>query len=94
MMISVILASIALLAVVCWAIISYRKIIDWFRSRHPIKNPNEIAFTLNTRLRTGDYEVVQGIFDKQTQTVTDGQVINAGEIESMIASGKELKIYE
>lgn len=93
-MIAAILGCIALLAVVCWAIISYRKIVDWFRSRHRIKNPNEIAFTLNTRLKAGDYEVVQGIFDKHSQTVTDGQVINASEIESSIASGNELKIYE
>ena len=93
-MISAILGCIALLTVVCWAIISYSKIIDWFRSRHRIKNPSEIAFTLNTKLRAGDYEVVQGIFDKRTQTVTDGQVINSSEIESSIASGKELKIYE
>ena len=93
-MLTIILAAIAFLAVVSWAIISRRKIIDWFRSRHRIKHPNEIAFTLNTRLKSGDYEVVQGIFDKQTQDVTDGQVIQSGEIESSVASGNELKIYD
>lgn len=93
-MLTIILASIALLAIVAWAIISRQKIIEWFRSRHRIKHPNEVAFTLNTRLRAGDYEVVQGIFDKNTQSVTDGQVIHSDEIESSVASGKELKIYE
>ena len=93
-MIPIILASAVLLGVVVWAIISRQKIIDWFRSRHRIKNPNEIAFTLNTKLRAGDYEVVQGIFDKRTQSVTDGQTIHSHEIESSVASGNELKIYE
>ena len=93
-MLSAILASIVFLAVVVWAIITRQKIIDWFCSRHRIKRPNEIAFTLNTRLRVGDYEVVQGIFDEHTQSVTDGHVIHGEKIESFIASGNELKIYE
>ena len=93
-MLTIILASIAFLAIVTWAIISRKKIIDWFRSQHRIKHPNEVAFTLNTRLKSGDYEVVQGIFDKNTQGVTDGQVIHSDEIESSVASGNELKIYE
>ena len=93
-MIATILACIGLLVVVYWAIITRQKIIDWFRSRHRIKNPNEIAFTLNNRLKAGDFEVVQGVFDKRAQTVTDGQVIKANEIEASVASGNELKIYE
>ena len=98
-LIAVILAVAGTLAVVVVAILYYEEIIKWFRSRNDIKEADKanIAFTIKQRLNSGDYKIVQGIFNKRNETILDGHVIQAKELDKDLADaheGKELVLYE
>ena len=52
--VALILAAVAAFSLVVWAIINRQKIIDWFRNKRPIRNPQEVAFTLKSKIANGD----------------------------------------
>lgn len=92
--IGLILAAVAAFSVVVWAIINRQKIIDWFRNKRPIRNPDEVAFTLKSKIENGDYEVVQGFFNQRTAIFSaDSQVIESQRMASDMRAGKELELY-
>ena len=94
-----ILAAVALLAVVVVAIIYYDDIIEWFRTRNDIKEADKdnIAFTIREKIETGDYKVVQGIFNKRTNDLVEGHAMKTKKLDSefeQIHADNELVIYE
>ena len=92
--VALILAAVAAFSLVVWAIINRQKIIDWFRNKRPIRNPQEVAFTLKSKIANGDYEVIQGFFNQQTATFSeDTQVIQSSQMDPAMMRGKQLELY-
>jgi hypothetical protein len=46
---------------------------------------DNIAFTIREKLSNGDYALYQGIFNKRTETLIDGQKLVGGELDSQLA---------
>mgnify|MGYP000909206649 CR=1 FL=1 len=98
-LIAIIAAWAATVAVVVLLIIYYDDIIKWFKERSDIKEADKenIAFTLKQKIESGDYKVVQGIFNKRTATVEEGRVMQAEKIDEDFAKvhgRKQLVLYE
>ena len=71
--IAIILGAMAMMAIVVWTIINFKEIVNWFKRKSYLKNPQDIAFTLKTKMAAGDYEIVTGIFDPQQPERLSGQ---------------------
>jgi hypothetical protein len=98
-LIALILAGAAALAVVVLAIVYYDDIIAWFRARNDIKvrDKNNVAFTIKQKMDNGEYKLVQGIFNKRTEQVVDGQVVQTKMVDERLADvhgQNELVLYE
>jgi hypothetical protein len=94
-----IVAAVATLVAITVLIISYQKIIEWFRNRQNLKEQDKanIAFTLTEHLANGDYEVVHGIFNKDTSELLDGEKQRSHNIDAELAKAHEkheLVLYE
>jgi hypothetical protein len=95
----IIAGAIAGLAVVVVAIINFRRIVAWFRSRQNLKQSDKdnIAFTIKTTLENGNYQVVKGIFNTEDEELLDGEKEQSEEIDEeteRMHAGKEVVIYE
>ena len=93
------LAGVALGAFIVVVILKWKDIISWFRNRTKLKESDKqnIAFTLQERLKNGKYKTVQGIFNKRTNEILDGQKIKSEQVDAKIAKvhdGEELVIYD
>ena len=77
------------LSVIVIKLLGWQKIKDWFlsyfKNRNRIKAPEEVAFTLKEALNDGNVKVVQGIFNKNTETVEDGVEYNAEKIDDQLS---------
>ena len=97
-LIPIILAAAAALAITVVAILYYDDIINWFHARNDLKtsDANNIAFTIKERLSTGNYKVVQGIFNKKSNKMVDGQQVEAESLSGDISRHRagELVVYE
>lgn len=62
------------------------QLVQWFQERflHRRKDPQEVAFSLKERLNNGEYKVVQGIFNQETEQVQDAKVWNAHELDAQL----------
>lgn len=99
--VSLILGAVAILGVtaVVIALLKWRAIVSWFQSRKgKLSDPDKkrIATTITTALKNGQAEVVQGIFDMDTEDFVDVQVCKAEELDEAARvnlSGSQVKIY-
>jgi hypothetical protein len=85
-------------AVVVIAYLTYNFIVNWFRNRSAIQEQNKdnIAFTIKENLQSGNYTVVQGIFNRRTEELVDSQVIETKELDnkmSEIHSENKMVLY-
>lgn len=88
-----------ILAIIKLLILTYNSIIDWFRKRENIKNSDKdnIAFTIQEKMKNKQYKTVQGIFNKRTNEVVDAQEIHSNQVDDQINKNhrdNELVIYE
>lgn len=86
-------------AVAMVVLLKWDDIIKWFEQRSRIKEADKdnIAFTLKERLKSGNYKVVQGIFNKRTDSVVDGKIVEAQQLEKKLAQthqGQDVVLYE
>jgi len=93
------LAGFALGAVVVILILKFKDIVNWFRNRRKLKESDKanIAFTLQERLRNGDYKTVKGIFNKRTEEILDAEQVQSKKIDDKLAEvhqDNDLAIYE
>jgi hypothetical protein len=95
-----IIAALAMLAVevVVIAYLTYNFIVNWFRNRSPIKEQDKdnIAFTLKENLESGNFRLVQGVFNPSTEKLVDGRVIETKELDekmSELHSENKLVVY-
>lgn len=85
--------------VVFIAYLSIKEVINWFRNKSVIKKADKdnIAFTLQSKLESGNYKTVQGIFNIRTNDIKDGRIIESEKIDSEVKdihTNNELVIYE
>ncbi len=91
-------ANISIVVVISF--LAIRKIVDWFPSRSAINlaDKDNIAFTLQSKLDSGNYKTVQGIFNTRNNDIKEGRVIEfSKDIDSQMKKlhdNDELVIYE
>jgi hypothetical protein len=79
-------------------ILKWDRIVNWFLARKDLKNSNKdnIEFTLQEKLKNGYYKTIQGIFNKNTNELVDGEMIVSEQIDDQLAEAhrnNELVIY-
>ena len=93
------LAGFAFGALVAVAILKWEDIINWFSKRDNLLGSDKkiFAFTLQERLKTGEYKTIKGIFDKRTDEVLDAEAVQSKEIDDKLAEvhrNKKLVFYK
>jgi hypothetical protein len=96
--ITLIVAAAMMAGVVVIAYLTYNFIVNWFRNRSAIQEQDKdnIAFTIKENLQSGNYTVVQGIFNRRTEELVDSQVIETKELDnkmSEIHSENKMVLY-
>lgn len=85
--------SAGIYAVVYFANLTAQIIYEWFRNfayllvqndRRSFQNREYVAFTVQQAMASGDYNVVEGIFDNKNQKVYDAKVMKAGSVDATI----------
>lgn len=85
--------SAGIFTVVYFANLTAQIIYEWFRKfayllvqndRRSLQNREYVAFTVQQAMASGDYNVVEGIFDNKNQKVYDAQVMKAGSVDYKI----------
>lgn len=85
----IILAAVAQLAidvVIHLLHLAFAKLTEWFVDRQAqlAANPNALAVTVAENLRSGDFNIVQGIFDQQTRTFVGQRRVRAGSADQRV----------
>ena len=97
-LIPILIAGFAALGVAAIVLVflHWKKIVDWFMGRQSLKEEDNevIAFTIKEKLKSGEYSVVQGFFNKKTDEVLDGTKYEAEDICDELKDKKALTIYE
>lgn len=97
-LIALILAAVAGIVAISLTILYWDEILDWFRQRQSIKasDTSNICLTLKQKLKSGEYKVVQGIFNTESNELLDGRVVEAKELDKQISAqhkNNDLVIY-
>ena len=74
-------------------------LVKWFRNRRALvaSDRDNIAFTLQNKLKSGKYNTVQGVFNTRTNEVIDGHKMMSNEIDNTIDKyhrDEELVLYD
>jgi hypothetical protein len=96
---AVIAAAVVGLVAIVVPLLIWKDIVDWFRGKRKIKEADKanIAFSLKNSLENGNYEVVQGIFNPNSEELLDGQKFQAENLDEQLVAAhkdKELVLYE
>jgi D-arabinose 1-dehydrogenase-like Zn-dependent alcohol dehydrogenase len=75
------------------------EVVNWFRSKSDIKlaNKNNIAFTLQKKLNSGNFKTVQGVFDTGRSQIRAARAIESERMDPEMQNlhrGNELVVYE
>jgi len=85
--------SLGIYATVYFSNLTFQIVHKWFlnfsylmvaNDRRSSENRENIAFTVQKAMQSGDYNIVQGIFDNRTGDVRDARVIQAGSVDTTI----------
>jgi len=71
-------------------------IVDWFNGVDT-SIPSEVGFTVAEALSSGNFKVVQGVFNKNTNRVTAGRAMDVNEMDATLGSyhrGHKVVIYD
>ncbi len=84
--------------VVALFLLTYQLILDWFQQNEELvaSDIDNIGVTLKELYQTGNYKVVQGVFNTRTNTVVTGRKIQAQKIDQALDEkhrNQELVIY-
>jgi hypothetical protein len=96
---AIIIAAAAGLALAVVAMIYWDDIVNWFQSRNNLKvsDKDTIAFTIKEKLASGEFNVVQGIFNQRTEKILDGRKMRTKALDSQFDRAhkdQDLVIYE
>ena len=86
-------------AVIYAAILTVNTVINWFQSRAALVNSDRdnIAFTIRERLNSGEYALYQGIFNKRTEQLVEGQKLVGERLDSELSQmhrDKTMVVYQ
>jgi len=63
----------------------FKNIVSWFkepsRLRKIKEDKNKMAIVIKEKMKNGDYEVINVLFDKNESEILDAEVISAGDID-------------
>lgn len=97
--ITIILALKLIALVVALFLLTYQLVIDWFQEREELveSDIDNIAVTLKELYQTGNYKIVQGVFNTRTNEVVTGRKIHAQKIDQPLDEkhrDQQLVIYQ
>lgn len=80
------LAVVSIAVVIVLSILTYKEVVNWFRERTEMKNADKdnLTFTLQTKLSSGNYTTVQGVFNTRTSEVVDGRTVNSQKVDGTL----------
>ena len=73
--------------------LTFKDIITWIREKGQQANENKVAFVLKEKTKDGIYSIVAGVFNKETEEVTDAVKYEATEIDQELKDQDDLVIY-
>jgi hypothetical protein len=93
------LAGAAVVAAIVLLILKWGTIVAWFRQRQALKESDKdnLAFSLQERLKNGRFKTIQGIFNQKTLKIEDHQAYESGKLDATLAKAhaqEELVLYE
>jgi hypothetical protein len=91
------IAARAIYEIVHYSYLTYKVVKEWFQDNKSLaRDPNSVAATIKTSLESGDYAVIQGVFDKSTGSAIKARTIKYDDLSSEmeeVHSDKEVAIY-
>lgn len=86
-----VLATAAALATVVVAVLSIDSIVDWFQERIGHRSTDDkLAVTVLQHMEAGNYTVMQGVFDVESEEFDSQRVVEATDIDrSFVAAHNE-----
>lgn len=98
-LIGLILLAAVVLEVIFVVILSFLDVTAWFYDNSYIyqRDADNIAVTLQRKLAAGEYETVQGIFNKRENQMATGRKVKSGGYDERLADrhrNSELLIWE
>jgi hypothetical protein len=89
-----ILGGLALVAIVI-KFLSLDRILDWFRDSQNLKGTDRVnlAFSVRKHLSNGNYGVVQGVFNQQTNQVLEAKKYDAEDVCNEVKYGDPILTY-
>jgi hypothetical protein len=92
------IATVKIAAAIYVVYLVFSEIADWFQSNRKLaaNDRREIGFTLQKQLANGDYNTVQGVFNKSTKSLGKVRAINSARIDDRLAGyhkNKKLVVY-
>jgi hypothetical protein len=80
----------ALIAIshVAFTLLTFEEIANWFTDKQALKESDKdnLAFTLQEKLSTGEYNTVQGIFNTRTHTMPAARTITSKHVDAKLAA--------
>lgn len=85
-LIGLILAAAVGLGILSLIILTFLEVTSWFFGRNDLyyTDADHIAFTLQQKLGSGQYETVQGIFNKRTNKMADGRKVRSDDYDEQL----------
>lgn len=85
----------AVIALIC---LNWQRIVDWFQSRLALKSSdvNNVGFSIQERLASGEYRTVYGVFNTRTQQLIDAETVTSQQIDNQLQQvhrGHPLVVY-
>lgn len=74
--------------VIALMIITYQVIIEWFQENEELvdSDADNIAVTVRDLFETGNYALVQGVFNTRNNKVVAGRKLQASKVDDQVAS--------
>ena len=79
------LAAVVIDVVVTVAILAFVSVVQWFLDLQENMDENDLAFTIKQELKSGNYTVYQGVFDKSTDKIKKARRINTNKLDTRLA---------
>lgn len=96
--ISIAIALKVVTLIIALLIITYQLILDWFQENEELvdSDMDNIAVTVKELFATGNYAVVQGVFNTRTDRVVAGRKLQAKKVDNQVEAlhrDKVLVVY-
>jgi hypothetical protein len=92
------LGAATIVGIIHIVLLTYKKIKKWFQKKHELtdQDKNNVEATVKLAIADGNTPIVQGIFNKKTGELVDGQRYDAERLDYELEAkhkGKDIAIY-